>query len=103
MRSRFSAYALELADYLIETTHVENPSYQNDHSRWRAEILAFSKSTHFEGLEIVEFIDGEHEAFVTFFARLSQSGQDVSLVEKSRFLKVGDRWIYHSGEVHIPS
>jgi SEC-C motif-containing protein len=99
MRSRYSAYALGLADYIIVTTHKNNPSYTKDLKSWKKGILEFSQNTLFEGLKIVEFIDGENEAFVIFTAYLKQGDNDVSFTEKSRFLKVGDRWLYESGQV----
>ena len=43
---------------------------------------------------ILEFIDGENEAFVTFKAHLN----DGYMVEKSRFLKIDNRWLYVDGE-----
>jgi SEC-C motif-containing protein len=58
MRSRYAGYALGLADYIIETTHHSNPSCQLFRERWRKEIVAFSKNTAFEGLTIVEVIEG---------------------------------------------
>lgn len=97
MRSRYSAYALGLPDYIIATTHPENSSYMEDKKSWRASILQFSHSTQFEGLNILQFLDGEKEAYVTFFAQLKQKNQDTSFQEKSRFKKVGEKWLYVSG------
>lgn len=97
MRSRYSAYALGLADYIIETTHPANPSYSENKDLWRISIAHFCSVTDFCGLDILAFLDGPHEAFVTFFAHLKQNSQDISFQEKSRFLKVKNRWLYHSG------
>lgn len=94
MRSRYSAYALCLPTYIIDTTHPENIHYQKDKKSWACQILDFSKNTKFEGLEVISFIDGENEAYVTFFAYLSQDNKDVSFKEKSRFEKVNDKWLY---------
>jgi SEC-C motif-containing protein len=95
MRSRYSAYALCLADYIIRTTHPDNPQYCKDFGVWKQEILKFSKGTIFKGLKILEFVDGPSSATVTFTAILEQRGQDASFTEKSGFLKVGRSWVYH--------
>ena len=94
MRTRYSAYALGLADYIMKTTHPNNPDFTEDRVNWGKSILHFSQNTVFEGLKITEFIDGENEAFVTFEAALG----DYAMKEKSRFLKENGRWLYESGE-----
>ncbi len=94
MKSRYCAYAIGESNYIIKTTHPNNPDYSEYKQVWKASIDDFSNATEFLGLEIVEFIDGEHEAFVTFRAKLSSG----DLVEKSRFLNVDGHWLYVSGE-----
>jgi len=95
MKSRYSAYAAGDSKYIIKTTHPNNPNYTADTKSWKESINAFSKHTQFLGLEILEFIDGEEEAFVTFKAKLSSG----DMVEKSRFFKLENRWVYESGVV----
>ncbi|MDB6081181.1 MAG: YchJ family protein domain [Chlamydiia bacterium] len=97
MRSRYSAYANKLAAYIIQTTHPESPAYNNNLEQWKDEILQFCKSTDFQNLTILECIDGENEAFVTFTAHLKQKSRDATFTEKSKFLKVAHQWLYHSG------
>jgi len=97
MRSRYSAYAKHLPDYIMDTTHPENPFYTKDKSLWKETILDFVRHTHFESLKILEFLEGEKEAFVTFLAHMKQNGKDAFLQEKSHFVKEGDRWLYYSG------
>ncbi len=97
MRSRYSAYALGLVEYLINTTHPSNPYYNLNHNLWKKQILEFTQSTKFEGLEILDFIDGINQSFVTFFAKLSHENQDTSFEEKSHFEKIDGRWLYHHG------
>jgi len=94
MRSRYSAFALGLADYIIATTHPDNSDYREDVASWREEILAFSHHTSFLGLRILSFEPGQEESFVTFEATLSS---DI-LKERSRFLKPAQRWLYVDGE-----
>jgi len=100
MRSRYSAFALKLSDYIIETTHPENPARQGDLNAWRKELKEFSNHTRFVLLEINEFLDGENQAFVTFTANLHQNDEDLSFTEKSTFEKLGDRWLYRDGAIH---
>lgn len=100
MRSRYAAYSLGLSDYIIATTHssVSLPDKQS----WEGQIILFFEQTEFVNLTILEFIDGKKEAFVTFFAELIQNQQDVSFVERSRFLKESGRsgkWKYVDGVV----
>ncbi len=97
MKSRYVAYAVGDASYIIKTTHPNNPDYSEDTKSWKESIELFSNKTEFLGLEIVEFIDGEEEAFVTFKAKLSSGDME----EKSRFLKVNGRWFYESGSIKI--
>lgn len=95
MRSRYSAYATNNSAYIVKTTHENNPDYTTDTKAWRESIETFSKTTQFLALEILEFIDGEEESFVTFKAKLSSG----DMLEKSRFLKVNGFWLYESGEI----
>lgn len=94
MRSRYSAFSLSLAEYIMATTHPNNPDYTEDKEYWIKSILDFSQNTQFIGLNINTFIDGDAEAFVTFEARLDSG----ILKEKSRFLKEKGKWLYESGE-----
>lgn len=98
MKSRYSAYAANDYRYIIKTTHKGNKEFENDTDKWKDSILEFSKNTKFEKLDIIDFIDGQDEAFVTFKAIIFQGGIDVSFVEKSRFIKDDGVWYYHSGE-----
>ncbi len=97
MRSRYSAYALNLPDYIIKTTHSSNPQYSPDYEVWKESISYFSKETNFTGLIIHEFKEKGHEASVTFTANLSQNKRDASFTENSYFEKVGGGWYYSAG------
>ena len=96
MRSRFSAYALGLVDYVLQTTHPDGPH----HGRYgqREEVEAFCANTDFEGLEIVAASAEGDRGEVTFKATLRQGSRDASFGERSQFFKVDSRWLYHSGE-----
>lgn len=93
MRSRYSAYSLACIEYIIATTHPNNPDATIALADWQQGITDFANSTQFLGLTILEFIDGEEEAYVTFEARFNHG----SMKEKSRFLKIGEQWLYESG------
>jgi len=95
MKSRYVAYAVGDSAYIVKTTHENNVDHSEEVKAWRESIETFCKETEFLGLEILEFVDREEEAFVTFKATLS-SGE---MVEKSRFLKVNGSWLYESGIV----
>jgi len=98
MKSRFSAFAVLIADYIIFTTHENNSDYISDLKSWNQDIMNFSKNTRFERLEILDFIKGKVESFVTFKATLFQDNTDISFIEKSRFLKVDEIWKYVDAE-----
>ena len=98
MKSRFSAYAFKQSNYIIKTTHKENQDYSENILEWKKEIEIFSSNTDFDKLEILEFIKGEIESFVTFRATLFQNKNDVSFIEKSRFKKEDNIWLYVDGE-----
>ena len=98
MKSRFSAFAVLIADYIIFTTHENNSDYISDLKSWNQDIMNFSKNTRFERLEILDFIEGEVESFVTFKATLFQDNNDISFIEKSRFIKTDGIWKYVDAE-----
>ncbi|MEM5558619.1 YchJ family metal-binding protein [Aliarcobacter cryaerophilus] len=98
MKSRFSAFAFFKSDYIIKTTHQKNCDFSLNTSSWIADIEQFCKNTSFKNLEILNFIDNEFESFVTFKATLFQNKKDISFIEKSRFLKESNIWLYVDGE-----
>ena len=98
MRSRYAAYSLDLPDYIIATTHPAGSHWEPDTDRWRRSIRAFTDSTRFVGLEVLEFSEDGDRAEVTFQAHLTQAGADVSFTERSQFLLHDGRWTYHSGQ-----
>jgi SEC-C motif-containing protein len=98
MRSRYSAYALNLAEYIIATTHPQNPFYTRDLETWKKDIANFSQGTQFENLEILDIHLGDTESWVTFKAILKQGKIDASFAEKSHFIKVQAKWLYRDGK-----
>jgi SEC-C motif-containing protein len=96
MRSRYSAYALCLPAYIMQTTHPANPS--RDTAEWAQKILDFCRNTEFKSLEILDFQEEGSFATVTFTVGLVQNKKDASFTEKSRFEKVDGKWLYLSGQ-----
>ena len=84
MRSRYTAYVRGAIDYLVET-HATPPD--------RAAIAARARDTVWRGLEIVASEAGETESFVEFIARGESGGAPFAQRERSRFRRVGGRWI----------
>ena len=85
MKSRYSAFATGDIKYIVKTS-----TFQKDFD----DLRAFSDSCEFKKLEILEFVDGDTEAFVTFCVTIFCDGIDSSFTEKSRFVKMEDRWFY---------
>lgn len=94
MRSRYSAYACNLPDYIVETTHPEHSDFNKDRNAWKKQIQQFSNHTKFLNLIIVDFVEEGDIAYVTFTAQLNQNGHDASFTEKSLFKKHNQRWLY---------
>lgn len=94
MRSRYSAYAIKDIDYILDTTHPDHPDFPK-----KERIEKFCEKTQFDGLEILSSEEEDELAYVTFYARLSQDGQDLSFTEKSIFAKKDGRWLYLKGEI----
>jgi SEC-C motif domain protein len=102
MKSRYSAYALGNALYIIATTHPDNPRYERDKDAWIKGILEFSRSTQFQKLEILEVLPKRADdgiAIVTFKATLMQGGRDTSFTERSYFKEVDGKWRYLNGDI----
>ncbi len=99
MKSRYTAYTLSNADYIIKTTDVNNPDFTLNTQSWKNDILEFCRCSDFQELKILEFKDGENEAFVEFTVTLFINNKDASFTELSRFLKVSGQWKYIDGTV----
>jgi SEC-C motif-containing protein len=95
MRSRYSAYALGLVDYILKTTHPEHPDAKRPEEIRRKEIEEFCTTTIFKGLKILD----SQEDKVKFTAFLHMDGKDFSFTEKSTFGKVDGKWLYLKGEL----
>lgn len=89
MRSRYSAFVVEDAPYLLATWH----------SSHRPADLDFEPGAKWLGLSIKDFTTtGAASAEVEFVARLRVGGRAVRLHERSRFVQEDGRWYYVDGE-----
>jgi len=98
MRSRYCAYYLHNADYIIKTTHRQNIDYSDDKQQWKNDILEFVQNYTFEKLIIEDFIEDSPTSYVTFTAYISLNGEDNSFTEKSSFEKINNAWMYLKAE-----
>jgi SEC-C motif-containing protein len=98
MRSRYSAYSLNLASYIIDTTHPLNSQYKINKIEWKKEIQNFSKLTTFKSLKIINFEEDQESAIVSFEACLIEEQEEITLREKSFFIKEKGKWLYRSFE-----
>ena len=93
MRSRFSAYALGLVDYVIDTTDPAGSKYKSPRAIWKQELETFCQTTQFLELEIMSAT----ENIVTFRVYLIQSGKPSPYIERSIFTRPNGRWLYFDG------
>ena len=91
MRSRYSAYVLDLEPYLLATWHPSTRPASLD--------LAAEGNTKWLGLEVRrhQAQDADH-ASVEFVARYRMAGRGQRLHEVSRFTREDGRWYYVDGE-----
>ena len=93
MRSRYSAFVLERADYLLATWHASQ----------RPASIEFEAGVKWLGLEVrrCQALDDTH-AQVEFIARQKSAGEAaLRLHETSRFVLEGGRWYYIDGRQHV--
>jgi len=93
MRSRYSAYVLGLADYLLASWHSSTRPASMD--------LAEDDGTKWLGLEIKRSQQqDETHATVEFVARSRLAGRGRRLHEISRFVCEDGRWFYVDGDIN---
>ncbi|MEU0336139.1 YchJ family metal-binding protein [Streptomyces sp. NPDC006193] len=87
MRSRYSAFVLGDAEYLLRTWH----------PRTRPERLDLDPRVRWTGLEILDTTDGSafHTTGTVTFRASYRGG---SLHERSRFERVAGAWVYVDGD-----
>ncbi len=92
MRSRYSAYVLGNARYVLDTWHPDTRPSELD--------LGIEPRPRWLGLKIVRHEpSGPDHASVTFEARYKLNGRAFRMHETSRFIREEGRWFYVDGEV----
>lgn len=90
MRARYSAHAVGDAAYLRRSWHPDTcPEAVTD------------PSVSWTGLEVREVSGGralDRQGTVSFAAHYRRFGEDGVLVERSRFVRLGTRWVYLDGD-----
>ncbi len=89
MRSRYCAFALRNAPYLIATWHPStNPR-----------TIAFTPQQVWMQLQVLETYTDGNQATVEFIARSRIGGSSHALHEVSRFVREDGRWLYVDGVI----
>jgi len=97
MRSRYSAYALKLIDYLYQTTHPDKRTED-----LKTEMTAWANRAEFTRLEILGKRQGrslDKVGKVEFVAYYRQFGEEKQMHELSRFRRYKGKWHYLDGEI----
>ena len=90
MRSRYSAFVLQRADYLLATWHAST----------RPTAIEFEPGLRWLGLQVkAHHCQDDDHATVEFVARSKQGGRAHRLHESSRFVREQGRWFYVDGEI----
>ena len=90
MRSRYTAFALGLENYLLNTWHPD--------TRPTALNLADDPSTKWLGMQVKHSANIEpNKATVEFVARYKIAGKAYRLHELSQFIHLENRWYYLTG------
>ena len=95
MRSRYSAFAVGNIDYLVETVAPEQR-----HDIDRGSLLAWSKESTWDGLDIVDTVDGkagDSTGIVEFIAHFTRARMHEAHHERSTFRKENGRWYFVEG------
>jgi SEC-C motif-containing protein len=87
MRSRYSAYALGLIEYLLATWYPETAPGELE-----------LQPIKWVGLEVKSAEEAGDAGVVEFIARFKVNGKAQRMHEISRFLRTGGRWYYIDGQ-----
>ncbi|MCE9990817.1 YchJ family protein [Enterobacter asburiae] len=94
MRSRYTAFVIKDADYLIKTWH---PSCHA--ADFRQDIESGFATTYWLGLTVYDAAPGSdaNEGYVSFVARFKEGAKSAAIIERSRFLRENGQWYYIDG------
>lgn len=98
MRSRFSAYAMVRADYLVATTSEEERAKID-----QDELERYCRAVKCISLRILETEQGgkdDETGVVVFHAKLLINGKRMLHRERSRFVREAGKWAYVDGDTN---
>ncbi|OZI19686.1 hypothetical protein CAL26_19015 [Bordetella genomosp. 9] len=91
MRSRYSAYVLDLVDYVRDTWHPDTRPEHVDPNPAGLKWLGLDVRRH--------VVQDERHALVEFVARSRMQGKGQRMHEVSRFVRENGVWLYVDGDV----
>ncbi len=94
MKSRFSAFAMKRADYLIETIYPKGPLFHSNYLDWELSLLKVAQATEFLNLEIVDHRENLPRAEVIFRVECKRDGEKKSYQEHSDFIFENSTWYF---------
>ena len=98
MRSRYTAYVLNLNAYLLQTWHLDTRPTALNLADDLAISLADGVKTQWLGLQVKRVeLTNETNAIVEFIARYKIAGKAHQLHEISHFVKLAQYWLYVDG------
>ena len=95
MRSRYSAFALGLGPYLVETLAASHPDRSRPPAELARELGRAHRTQRYMGLAIFPARPDE----VLFHAQIFVQGRDHSFVELSSFVREVHGWRYAAGQL----
>jgi SEC-C motif-containing protein len=97
MRSRYAAFALGEAEYLVRTLHGEHPDRALPRADLVRSLRGAKERLRYPSLAILDQRRGQGTGEVLFAAGIVEHGRDCSFVELSDFAHDGAGWRYLSG------
>lgn len=98
MRSRYVAWSLGDAAYLMRTTATDSPHRTADARAWEADLRAAAAEVTFVALHVDEAPPPDDGwGVVAFRAEALRDGLPEVWAERSRFCQEGGRWVYVDG------
>jgi len=93
MRSRYTAYVENDAEYILKTWHPDH----------RPDDLQMDEKVNWINLRIIDFSSSGNKAIVEFEALLQFDGRIDALHEKSQFVFEKGGWLYTTGKMMDPT
>jgi SEC-C motif domain protein len=98
MRSRYSAFALGLGEYLVDTLSRDHDDRAAPRATLVRQLSRVKDTQRFMGLEILSSSMNGDRGEVTFRAKIFEKGKDRSFAEHSHFVREDGDWKYAFGE-----